>query len=199
MRLIVGLGNPGRKYRNTPHNAGYQAVEELASRAGLKWRQARKIDTEFAEGLIAGADCLLLKPTTFMNLSGEAVAPLVRGENVRIETDLLVILDDAALSLGRLRLRASGSSGGHRGLESIIQHLGCREFPRLRCGVGPEETGTDGVPGEDLAGYVLAQWPRSLRNKVQGMADRAADIAERWLVEPIGDLMTACNRKSAED
>jgi len=199
MKLIVGLGNPGRKYRNTPHNAGYQAVEEVASRAGLKWRQARKIDTEFAEGLIAGADCLLLKPTTFMNLSGEAVAPLVRGENVRIETDLLVILDDVALPLGRLRLRASGSSGGHRGLESIIQHLGSREFPRLRCGVGPEETGRDGVPGEDLVGYVLAQWPRSLRDKAQGMADRAADITERWLVEPIGDLMTACNRKSAED
>jgi PTH1 family peptidyl-tRNA hydrolase len=195
MKLIVGLGNPGRKYQNTPHNAGYQAVEEVAFRAGLKWRQARKIDTEFAEGLIAGADCLLLKPTTFMNLSGEAVAPLVRGENVRIETDLLVILDDVALALRRLRLRASGSSGGHRGLESIIQHLGCREFPRLRCGVGPEETGPDGVPGEDLAGYVLAKWPRSLRDKVQGMTDRAADIAERWLVEPIGDLMTACNRK----
>jgi peptidyl-tRNA hydrolase, PTH1 family len=196
--LVVGLGNPGRKYENTPHNVGYSVVEKVASRAGLKWRQARKIDAEFAEGFVEGADCLLLKPTTFMNLSGEAVAPLVRGEKIRIESDLLVVLDDVALPLGQLRLRASGSSGGHRGLESLVHHLRGQGFPRLRCGVGPQDAEAAAQRG-DLAGYVLARWPRAARGQVEEMTDRAADITVRWLLEPIGDVMTACNRKVLSD
>ena len=189
MRLIVGLGNPGRRYAGTPHNAGFEVVEELAARHGLKWRQARRLDAEFAEGRIAGIACALLKPTTYMNASGEAVAPLVRGEGLEVDRDLLVVVDDAALPLGRLRLRASGSSGGHRGLDSLIGALRTRQFARLRCGVGPDDQAGIG----DLAAYVLAKWPKSLRPEVETMQVRAADAAETWLSEDIAGVMTRYN------
>ena len=156
MRLIAGLGNPGRRYEGTPHNIGFEIVEELAARNGLKWTQARLVDAQFADGRIAGTECMLLKPTTFMNASGEAVAPLVRGEGLDIARDLLIIVDDAALPLGRLRIRPHGSSGGHRGLDSLIASLQSSQFARLRCGAG--------APGEeeieDLAAHVLAKWPK---------------------------------------
>jgi PTH1 family peptidyl-tRNA hydrolase len=177
MKLIVGLGNPGRRYHSTPHSVGWEVADEVAARHGLKWTQARRIDAEFTDGDIRGADAMLLKPTTFMNASGEAVAPLVRGEGLDISRDLLVVVDDANLALGRLRLRERGSAGGHRGLESIAAHLGSEGFPRLRCGVAPP----DGEPGEDLAAYVLAKWPRALRPEVEGMIARAADAIEQWL------------------
>ena len=189
MRLIVGLGNPGRRYAGTPHNAGFEVVEELAARHGLRWRQARRLDAEFADGRIAGTACALLKPTTYMNASGEAVTPLVRGEGVEIGRDLLVVVDDAALPLGRLRLRASGSSGGHRGLDSLIRDLGTRQFARLRCGVGPG----DEADIEDMAAYVLAKWPKSLRPEVETMLIRATDAAEAWLSEDIAAVMTRYN------
>lgn len=184
MKLIVGLGNPGRRYRSTPHNTGYHVVDELAARYKLSWRQARKLDAEFAEGNIRQIDCMLLKPTTYMNLSGEAVAPLVRGERLKVQEDLLVVYDDVALPFGRLRIRADGSSGGHRGMESIIAHLKTQQFARLRCGVGP------GEQVDDLARYVLASWPKSLRDEVEAMMSRAADAVETWLTN---DLTTAMN------
>jgi peptidyl-tRNA hydrolase, PTH1 family len=190
MKLIVGLGNPGRRYARTPHNVGFDVLDELAARGALAWRQARRIDAESAEGRIAGERCTLLKPTTYMNASGQAIAPLARGDRFEVADDILVVLDDVALTLGRLRLRASGSSGGHRGLESIINHLATRQFARLRLGVGPEGGGAVDC---DLARYVLAKWPKSLAGDVETMVLRAADAAEDWLGGDIGRVMTQFN------
>lgn len=190
MRLIVGLGNPGRRYQHTPHNVGYDVVDVLAARGGLKWRPARRLDAEVAEGAVAGRECLLLKPTPYMNASGEVVAPLARAERLNVASDLLVVHDDVALPLGRLRIRPSGSSGGHRGMESVIRHLGTPAFSRLRCGVAPEE----GTAIDDLAAYVLAKWPRSVAAAIEAMCDRAADAAEEWLAGDLADVMTKYNR-----
>jgi peptidyl-tRNA hydrolase, PTH1 family len=192
MRLIVGLGNPGRRYASTPHNVGYEVVEELASRHGLKWTQARRLDAAFADGDVAGVDCMLLKPTTYMNDSGRAVTPLVRGEKLDPAANLLVVLDDVALPLGCIRARAEGSSGGHNGLESVIGALRTQQFPRLRCGVGPEQGVT--APG-DLVAYVLGHWPRTLRAKVDEMVIHAADAAEEWLKNGMTKMMNRFNEK----
>jgi PTH1 family peptidyl-tRNA hydrolase len=193
MRIIAGLGNPGRRYRETPHNIGFDVVDILAKRHGFKWRSVRKkIEADFADGEIKGVDCLLLKPTTFMNASGDAVAPLVRGEYLKVDRDLLVVYDEVELPLGRLRMRPSGSSAGHKGVASIIERLGTRDFARLRCGVGPEDR--DAI--WDLAEYVLSKWPRSEKQAVQAMAEKAADAAEDWLVRPIEEVMNHTNARS---
>lgn len=190
MKLIVGLGNPGRRYARTPHNVGFDVLDEVAARSALPWRQARRVDAECAEGRVGGERCTLLKPTTYMNASGQAVAPLARGDRFEIARDVLVVLDDVALALGRLRLRASGSSGGHRGLESIIAHLATPQFARLRLGVGPEGGGAVDC---DLASYVLAKWPKSLARDVEAMVVRAADAVEAWVGGDIGRVMTQFN------
>ena len=136
--VIVGLGNPGPRYENTPHNVGWEVVERLAE----KWRISDwapwKSHGVVAEGRFRGRQVVLAKPTTFMNLSGEAVAPLLRHHGVDTAT-LLVVCDDIALPLGRTRLRMGGSSGGHRGLLDIIETLDSAEFARLRIGVAPED------------------------------------------------------------
>ncbi len=150
MKLIVGLGNPGRKYAGTRHNVGFEVVDALAARHGVEWEGAP------AEALIAkwrGAGALIAKPLTFMNLSGHAVGDLLRYYKVDL-ADLLVIVDEAQLELGRLRTRASGSAGGHNGLKSLIEQLGTDEFARLRFGVGR------GDARRDLADHVLATFDR---------------------------------------
>ncbi len=191
MRLIVGLGNPGRRYEATPHNVGFEVLDEVAARHGLRWQPSRKVEAEYAEGAIRGVACTLLKPTTYMNLSGRAVAPMLRRDGIDPATRLLVVVDDVALRVGRLRLRPGGSSGGHRGLDSLVACLGGPGFPRLRCGVGP---GAD-FEIDDLAAYVLAKWPRAEREAVEQMRSRAADVVEEWLVcEDFGALMSRCNR-----
>ena len=201
MRLIVGLGNPGRRYQHTPHNVGYDVADVLAARGGLKWRPARRLDAEVAEGTLAGRECLLVKPTTYMNASGEVVGPLARAERLNVAADLLVVSDDVALPLGRLRVRAWGSSGGHRGMESLIGHLGTTAFPRLRCGVAPQgveesenRAHEDSFARRDLAAYVLSKWPRAYLAAVEAMCDRAANAAEEWLAGDLADVMTRYNR-----
>lgn len=197
MKLIVGLGNPGRRYHSTPHNVGYEAVEQLAARHGLKWKRSKRIEADFASGFIRGVDSMLLKPLTYMNLSGKSVAPLVQGENLRTDRDILVVLDDVELPLGRLRLRPEGSAGGHNGMRSLIAALGTQNFPRLRMGVAPAE-GREGEERGDLARYVLAKWGKRQRPEVDRMADRAADAAEAWLVEEdIQRVMSAYNASPA--
>ena len=191
MKLIVGLGNPGRRYSSTPHNTGYDVVDVLASRYRLKWSASRKVDAELTEGLLNGEETILLKPTTYMNLSGEAVAPLLRYSKADLAKDLLVVYDDVALPLGRIRIRAEGSSGGHHGMDSLIQHLRTPNFTRLRCGVGP---GSE-YRIEDLAEYVLCRWPRQMREAVDGMIIRAADAAERWITDDLSAVMNFFNTR----
>jgi PTH1 family peptidyl-tRNA hydrolase len=185
MKLIVGLGNPGRKYAGTRHNVGFDVVDVLAARHGVEWEAAP------AEALIAkwrSAGVLIVKPLTFMNLSGFAVGDLLRYFKVELP-DLLVIVDEAQLELGRLRTRGSGSAGGHNGLKSLIEQLGTEEFARLRLGVGR------GDARRDLADHVLATFDKDEQPIVAEAIARAADAAEVFVSEGLGPMMNRFNRR----
>jgi len=167
MRLIVGLGNPGEKYRRTRHNAGFMVVDELAQRLSLG--AVERIDEAWAvKTEIAGERVVLVKPQSFMNRSGPAVEAALRHFNVEPDR-LVVISDDVALPLGSMRIRARGSHGGQNGLRSIIESIGSEEFARLRFGIGSSE------PVLDLAGFVLSDFTDSEVLRVQEMVSRAAD------------------------
>ena len=169
--LIVGLGNPGEKYENTRHNVGFQVIDELAERQGrpvqrLKFKALTDLLT------ISGEKVLVMKPVTYMNLSGEAVRPAADFYKLPPER-ILVISDDVALAAGRLRIRAKGSAGGHNGLKSIIQHLGTDQFPRIRVGVGEKPH-----PDYDLADWVLGRPQGEDKKAIDGAVKRAADAVE---------------------
>lgn len=151
MRFVVGLGNPGERYRRTRHNAGYGVVDVLATRAGSPPLVAEE-GSLVADARLAGQVVLLVKPLSFMNASGEAVARLLE-RRAGAPADLVVVVDDAALELGRIRVRERGTHGGHNGLRSLIEVLGTEEFPRVRVGIRRGE-----LPA-DLAGFVLAEFP----------------------------------------
>jgi PTH1 family peptidyl-tRNA hydrolase len=187
MKLVVGLGNPGRKYAGTRHNVGFDVVDALAARHRLEWEGAP------AEALIAKwrtAGALLVKPLTFMNLSGFAVGDLLRYYKVDV-TDLLVIVDEVQLDLGRLRARASGSAGGHNGLKSLIEQLGTEDFARLRFGVGR------GDSRRDLADHVLAMFDKDEQPVVEETVTRAAEAAEVFVTEGLEPMMNRFNRSGS--
>src|SRR5438067_378912 len=149
--LIVGLGNPGGEYAKTRHNAGFLVAERLAQRWSAGWGYEKKFNARVARAQRGSRQVLLCEPQTYMNSSGEAVAPVMKFYEVPL-TGLLVIVDDADLPLGEIRLRPSGSSGGHHGLESIEQHLDARNYARLRIGIG-RQTGA-----REITGYVLGKF-----------------------------------------
>ena len=185
MKAIVGLGNPGPQYQGTRHNVGFDVVDALARRAAITFESAP------AEALIAKwrtpeQSVLLVKPLTFMNLSGQAVGELAR--YFKIDTaDLLVVVDEADLPLGKLRARAHGSAGGHNGLKSMIAHLG-DGFARLRLGVG-----RGGEQKKNLADHVLSKFEKREFADVERMTARAADAAEMFIASGIGAVMNAFN------
>ena len=183
MKLIVGLGNPGAKYRGTRHNIGFAVVDELARRA------AAQFDASPVDALIArvrgGEPFLIAKPMTFMNASGAAVGGLVRYYKIEPGA-LLVVVDEVQLPLGRLRARARGSAGGHNGLKSIIEQLG-DEFARLRIGVGR------GDQRRDLADHVLARFDANESADVERMTTRAADAAGMFITSGIEAVMNGFN------
>jgi PTH1 family peptidyl-tRNA hydrolase len=188
MKLIVGLGNPGPRYRGTFHNVGFEVVDEVARRRGVSWEAAP------ADALMArvrddgtgGGGALLAKPLTFMNVSGDAVGQLQRYFKIALE-DLLVVVDDIALPAGRLRVRAKGSAGGHNGLKSIIACLGTDGFARLRVGVGR------GDPRRDLADHVLSRVTGEARETLTEAITIAADATELFMRAPILELMNRFN------
>ncbi len=185
MKLIVGLGNPGRAYAGTRHNVGFDVVDLLAERHRLAWESAP------AEAVLAKwreASALVVKPLTFMNLSGQAVGDLLRFYKIDL-ADLFVVVDDVNLELGRLRARPGGSAGGHNGLKSLIGLLGTEEFARLRVGVGR------GDARRDLADHVLTKFDPQERADVVEAVGRAADAAELFVAEGIGPVMNRFNRK----
>jgi len=187
MRLIVGLGNPGREYRETRHNVGFMVADEIARRHNLTLAMA---PSQVPDAMIAkkfGADGVLVaKPLTFMNNSGEAVAALARYYDISIG-DLLVVVDEVALPFGRLRARARGSAGGHNGLKSVIARLGTTEFARLRLGVGR------GDARRDLADHVLSKFEADEQSALGEFITRAADAAEMFAAEGIEKVMNAYN------
>ena len=135
MKIIVGLGNPGAEYANTPHSIGFEAVDAIAASIGAVWEAKRQFKCLMAKGTFAGFPVMLVKPQTYMNLSGESVAPVVKYHNATA-ADLLVIQDDIDLPVGKMRIRTSGSCGGHNGIRNIIERLGTPGFTRLKLGVG---------------------------------------------------------------
>jgi peptidyl-tRNA hydrolase, PTH1 family len=172
--LIVGLGNPGAEYAETRHNAGFLLVEKLAAQWKCEWAKERKFRARVAKTARNGKRVMLCEPQTFMNLSGETVGAVKNFYQLPLG-QLLVAVDDADLPLGTIRLRSSGSSGGHHGLESIEQHLGSREFARLKIGIGRK----DGL--REITGHVLGRFDSAESELLKKILDRAARQVETWL------------------
>ena len=168
IRLVVGLGNPGREYAETRHNVGWRVVDKLAADAGATWQRAAKFDAEIAEARVAGRKIVLAKPQTFMNLSGRACVALLHWHKFAPE-QMLVVTDDADLDVGRLRLRLKGSSGGHNGLKSIGELVGTEQFPRVRVGIGRPVRRSEGAPENALVDFVLSRF----RKEEQAAVDEA--------------------------
>ena len=185
MKLIVGLGNPGSRYAGTRHNVGFEVIAELARRHAAG-SPREKFQAEVAEANIAGEKVLLMRPLTFMNLSGQAVQPA--RDFYKIENnDLLVVCDDFALPLGKLRLRASGSSGGQKGLDDILRRLGTDDVPRLRLGIGP-------VPeGWDAANFVLGKFTQDEAAVAAENVKRSADAVATWVRDGLAKAMNQYN------
>jgi PTH1 family peptidyl-tRNA hydrolase len=185
----VGLGNPGRQYAHTRHNAGFMVLDRLADRWRANLAAKKKFHARVALVEKDGRRLLLCQPETFMNSSGEAVQAVSAFYRVPAGRTL-VVLDDADLPLGEVRLRQHGSSGGHHGLESIEQHLGTREFPRLRVGIGRAESGT-----REITDYVLSQFSADEAELLEKVLTRACDQVECWLREGILQAMNLFNGK----
>ena len=183
MKLVVGLGNPGREYQGTRHNVGFAAIDLLARRHGIHVK-SRRNKALVGEGSIGGVPVILAKPRTFMNLSGQALGGLIRRCRLNF-SDVVVICDDANLPLGRLRVRAGGSAGGHKGLGSIIHSLGTQEFARIRIGIGS--------PSGDMIDYVLSRFRKEERRTVSEVVGRAADAAEAILAAGVEQAMNQFN------
>lgn len=184
MKLVLGLGNPGRRYQGTRHNVGAAVVERLARRHGVALRDEGWAHT--AAIRVQGQRALLARPDTFVNLSGTVAADLCRRHHVAL-ADLLVVVDDLDLPLGQLRLRPHGGHGGHNGLRSIIEALASEGFPRLRIGIGRPPAGVD------PADYVLERFSAEERPVVEEALERAADAAERFVAAGIEAAMNAFN------
>ena len=188
MKLIVGLGNPGSRYRLTRHNLGFMVLDALADR----WRISvggKRHEAELGTGEVASVRVVLAKPQTFMNASGESITKLRRLHRLD-PSDILAIYDDLDLPLGRIRLRAEGGAGGHNGVASLISVLG-KGFPRLRVGIGRPPGGADPV------GYVLEPFEPSERTAVDESIARAADGVESWLTHGLEATMNLVNRRDA--
>ena len=186
VHLIVGLGNPGAEYAKTRHNAGFALVEKLAQRWRADWANERKFQSRMARAECQGVRVLLCQPQTFRNLSGEAVSAVVNFYQLPL-AGLLVVVDDADLPLGEIRLRAGGGTGGHHGLESVGQHLGTKDFARLRLGIGR----ADGL--REITGHVLGRFERGEAALMKKVLDRAADQVECWLAAGVEKAMNQFN------
>jgi peptidyl-tRNA hydrolase, PTH1 family len=186
LHLIVGLGNPGAEYARTRHNAGFLVVEELVERCSAKWNFEKKFQSRVAKSERAGEKLLLAEPQTFMNASGEAVGALLNFYRVSLP-ELLVIVDDADLPFGEIRLRPRGSSGGHHGLESIEQHVGSREFARLRVGIGRKDE------RREITNHVLGKFSPDEAKLLKKVLGRAADQSECWAREGVEKAMNRFN------
>jgi peptidyl-tRNA hydrolase, PTH1 family len=186
MKVIVGLGNPGRRYRDTRHNVGFAVADLLAERHGASFEGAPGEAVMARLRTLGAGGTLIVKPLTFMNLSGHAVSEVARYFRVEI-ADILVVADDVNLPLGRLRARPRGSAGGHNGFRSIIEQFGSQDFPRLRIGVGR------GDARRDLADHVLAGFEPGERAEIEAALGRAADASELFVAEGIEAVMNRFN------
>lgn len=188
MKLVAGLGNPGPRYAESRHNVGFMVLDELARRWDVRrWRSEPPFQGELAEAHPGGQPVLLLRPLTFMNASGQSVASAWRYYRLGLE-ELLVVLDDLDLPLGTIRVRARGSSGGHRGLADIIRHLGSQDFARLRIGIGR-------VHPSQAVDYVLGRFAPGERAVLDEVLGLAADAVECWVSQGVEAAMNRYNRR----
>jgi PTH1 family peptidyl-tRNA hydrolase len=184
--LIAGLGNPGPEYKYTRHNVGFLVAERLAEDLGADFRSSRYAET--ARAKFRGKQVWIIKPQTYMNLSGKAIRYWLQAEKIPLE-NLLVITDDLHLPLGRIRLRGKGSHGGHNGLKNIIEVLQTENFPRLRIGIGK-----DFSPGEQVD-YVLGRWTLEEMEKLPGILDRSVEAVKTFMHSGLSQAMTGFNKK----
>jgi PTH1 family peptidyl-tRNA hydrolase len=191
MKLICGLGNPGREYERHRHNIGFMVVEALLPRARAELNQ-EKFQARVGQGTLGGERILFVEPQTYMNLSGRSLAEAARFYKVAVE-DILVIHDELDLPFGRLQLKAGGGTGGHNGLKSSVQSLGADGFIRLRFGIGKPE-GPNAK--ERVAGYVLSNFDDGERRQLEELIGRASDMAETWAREGLATAMNRFNRKA---
>ena len=185
MKLIVGLGNPGREYELTRHNIGFMAIDELAKRWNISLNE-QKFKGVFGAGFVNGEKVILLKPLTYMNLSGESILPLMDYYKIDVE-DFVVMYDDLDIPVGKLRLRMKGSAGGHNGVKSTISHLGTQEFQRIRMGIDRPKNGMKVVD------YVLGRFTSEEIPDVNHSIEKAADACEEWLNKPFLQIMNTFN------
>ncbi len=189
MKLIVGLGNPGRMYENNRHNVGFMIIDLFAKRHNIKLSTKKK-KTVFGRGKYEGTDLILLKPQTFMNLSGEAVLYLASFLKIKT-TDIIVIADDTELALGKIRIRRSGSSGGHNGIKSLIYSLKSENFLRIKFGIGKPAADLE----IDLCDYVLGNFPSSEKEVLEQELKKVVDALGVVITDSITSAMNQYNNK----
>ncbi len=189
LKLVVGLGNPGRIYDNSRHNLGFRCINRFARDHGIRFEKQRS-KSRVGFGRVDGESVILAKPQTFMNLSGESVGPLVQYYRIGLE-DLLVIYDDVDLPLGTLRIREKGGAAGHNGMKSIIQHLGSQAFPRIRVGIRPPEDTETTSPRTPE--FVLGRFSAEERRVVEQVCPVAAEAIESVLIDGIATAMNKYN------
>lgn len=185
MKMIIGLGNPGKKYENTRHNIGFQAIDKLASQLNAPPMQS-KFNGMYSVVHRPEGKVMLVKPLTFMNLSGECVRPLMDYYDVAIE-DIIVLYDDLDFAPGELKLRQKGSAGGHNGIKSLIAHLGTDQFKRIRLGIGRP------INGMKVADYVLSDFSKEETPDIQIMIDKSTEACVKWLQTPFLEVMNTYN------
>ncbi|MUT67711.1 aminoacyl-tRNA hydrolase [Paenibacillus sp. NEAU-GSW1] len=186
MKWIAGLGNPGAAYQATRHNVGFMVVDELAKRWGISVTQ-NKCKALIGEGNVAGTKVVLIKPMTYMNLSGESVRAFIDYFKAD-QNDGLIVYDDMDTEIGKIRLRYQGSAGGHNGIKSLIQHLGTQQFNRVRMGVSRPQ------PGRNIADYVLDNFPKSEHELLKTMIEQSCDAIEYSLKNSFDNTMAKFNR-----
>lgn len=186
MKLIVGLGNPGKQYERTRHNIGFEVIDQLSERMGIPLDQAKHKGL-YGMGNVRGEKVILLKPLTYMNLSGESVRAVMDYYDIDIE-DLIVIYDDLDLPVGRIRLRQKGSAGGHNGIKSIIAHAGSQEFNRIRVGINRPTN------GESITNYVLGRFTTEEQETLIDVIKRCSEACEQSLEHPFLQVMNQYNQ-----
>lgn len=187
MKLIVGLGNPGTKYADTRHNIGFKVIDRIADNLSVPLDK-HKFQADYGLGVFEGERFMLCKPLTYMNLSGEAIRPLLDYYEIKLD-DMLVIYDDLDIAPGKLRLRKKGSAGGHNGMKSIIQHVGSDQFKRIRFGIGRPMH-----PRMQVIDYVLARFQPEEIEIIHESIEKAALACKRWLTNPFDDVMNEFNK-----
>ena len=196
MKVIVGLGNPGREYAATRHNVGWWLIDHLVDVWHFDgWKKDG--ESHVANGTVGGVKARLVKPQTFMNLSGQALKNFVRRPFWSPAKDLLIVVDEVQLPVGRIRIRPRGSAGGHNGLKSVEHALGTQEYARLRIGVGPNEE-RKGIY-KDLADFVLSPFARDERDDILALMPQLTSTVETWLHEGVEKAMNLHNRRSASE